>query len=107
MHLRIKYNHWYPKLLGIRGIAYYPFIFLYCSRQQALKERILHHEWIHVQQIRRDGAIYFYLRWLFEFFVHFIRYRNLSKAYRIISYEQEAYRLMYKIKLPRSFLHHF
>lgn len=104
MNLKIYYNHWYPRLLHIRGIVYYPFVLIAISRGEAIKERILHHEWIHVQQIRRDGLLYFYLRWNVEFLLRFLKYFHYRRAYREISYEREAYEQMWKVSLPETLI---
>jgi len=101
MKIRIKYNHWYPKLLRYKGIVYYPFVFIALSEGEAKKKHILHHEWIHVQQMRKDGVLNYYSRYVFEFFVNSLRFVSFRKGYRNISYEVEAYDNEKKVKLPR------
>ena len=55
------------------------------------EQAVINHERIHLDQIRRDGALKFYYRYLSEYLKlrilgigHFLSYRN-------ISYEKEAY----------------
>ncbi|MBS3099389.1 hypothetical protein J4462_04205 [Candidatus Pacearchaeota archaeon] len=102
MRIIIKYSHWYPRLWGLKGIVYYPFVLIAVSKKEARKNNLLKHEWIHVKQIRRDGFLYFYFRYFFEFVVGFFRYWNVWKAYRNISYEKEAYAKEGKIRLGRE-----
>lgn len=76
------------KIWKIEGIVLYPFI-LFAEKQPDIV--IGNHERIHWDQIRRDGVIKFYGRYLKEYFQG--RWRGLSHdaAYRSISYEEEAY----------------
>lgn len=73
----------------IEAIVLYPFVF-FAAKQP--NERINNHERIHMEQIKRDGVLTFYGRYLFEYFR--FRRKGLSHdlAYRAISYEQEAYK---------------
>jgi hypothetical protein len=101
MKARIRYDHWFPKLIRRRGIVLYPFVLISFSEPEALRTRILHHEWIHIRQIRRDGYLRFYCVWLGQLVKNLFRYKNYDKAYRNISYEVEAYKKMRLIKLPK------
>jgi len=47
---------------------------------------------VHVEQVKRDGFFVFYLRYVFEWVVNLFRYFNFDEAYRMVSYEREAYR---------------
>ena len=49
------------------------------------------HEFIHTLQQREMLFILFYVWYVTEWFVKFIYYRNLRRAYHAISFEREAY----------------
>lgn len=76
------------KLLKIEGIVLYPFIFFAAKDPHAVLDN---HERIHCDQIRRDGVIVFYTRYLWEYFMNRRKGMNRDQAYRAISYEKEAY----------------
>ena len=102
MKVRIRYNCWYPRCIGFRGTVFYPYVLISTSRVEAKKKRILHHEWIHIQQIRREGFLNFYCKYISEWLFNFIKYGNMSKAYKNISYEKEAYANEKTFKLPKN-----
>ncbi len=79
------------KHLGISGITLFPFIIL---RDMALKQdkRIMNHERIHIRQQLELLVLPFYLLYLIEFGVGFIKYKNRMEAYMNISFEKEAYK---------------
>jgi hypothetical protein len=80
----VKPLHWF----GINAIVFYPFV-LYADEE--INPVILKHEEIHLQQIRRDGILAFYVRYLREYLSLRKQGMNHHAAYRGISYEQEAY----------------
>lgn len=49
------------------------------------------HEYIHTIQQREMLFVFFYLWYVLEWLIHLIRHRNINKAYRMISFEKEAY----------------
>ena len=102
MKIKIKYNSWVPRLMGWDGITLYPFIFTTLSKKEAKKTKLLHHEWIHVKQVRKDGFFKFYFFYIYQAFFNLLKYKNLKKAYRNISYEKEAYSKEKRIKLPKE-----
>ena len=53
--------------------------------------RLLRHELVHVRQMNQHGMVVFAWRYLAEFFRHWRRERNVSRAYRAISFEVEAW----------------
>ena len=57
----------------------------------ACDDRLLRHELVHVRQVRQLGLLRFLWRYMTEFLVHFRRERNVTRAYRCISFEVEAY----------------
>ena len=64
---------------GYNAVTLFPFIIL---RQKELKNNpvLLNHERIHLKQQ------------FLEFLVWVVKYKNWNRAYRTISFEQEAYR---------------
>lgn len=104
MKVKIKYNSCVPRIIGRDGIILYPFIFITSSEKETKKTRLLHHEWIHVMQIRKCGFFYFYTSYISQAFFNLLKYRNLKKAYRNITFEKEAYSKEKKIKLPRELI---
>lgn len=61
----------------IRGIVLYPFIFYQGNPTPELRR----HEWVHVAQIRRHGAVVFYALYLFY---------NITRGYERNPFEVEA-----------------
>lgn len=51
----------------------------------------LNHEKIHTAQMKEMLFLFFYLWYVVEWIIRAIRYLNLYKAYRNISFEREAY----------------
>ncbi len=76
------------KFFKINAIVLYPFV-LYCDSQP--DTLIVMHESIHLKQIKRDGVIRFYTRYLVEYFKGRQSGMTHYQAYRNISYEKEAY----------------
>lgn len=72
---------------SIAGMVLYPFV-LYAKRQPSIL--IQYHEMIHVDQIRKNGWLYFYVSYFYEFFRNLISMRNFDRAYESISWEAEA-----------------
>ena len=52
---------------------------------------ILNHERIHVCQMKRDGYVFFYLKYFLEYIKNRFKGMGHWRAYRQISYEVEAY----------------
>ncbi|MFY7672560.1 hypothetical protein ACOSP6_15870 [Tenacibaculum sp. MEBiC06402] len=75
---------------GYLGITLFPFIFL---KNKELKEdkELLNHERIHLQQQKELLVVFFYLFYIIEWAVKFIKYRNAYMAYMNLSFEKEAY----------------
>lgn len=76
------------KRLNINAIVLYPFIF-YADKD--VPPVIGNHERIHWEQIKRDGVLRFYSRYLQEYFRLRLKGLKHDAAYRGISYEKEAY----------------
>lgn len=77
------------KLGHIAGIALWPFILL---KSKNPSDRIIRHEKIHLRQQLEMLILPFYIWYAFEWFVKWIRYKNVAKAYYELGFEREAYR---------------
>ncbi|MFP5385508.1 MAG: hypothetical protein ACLGHN_05475 [Bacteriovoracia bacterium] len=76
------------KVLKINAIVLYPFV-LYCDKHPS--KEIIVHEHVHLSQMRKDGVIRFYCRYLKEYFQGRLNGLSHYQAYRSISYEREAF----------------
>ena len=75
---------------GIRGLTLFPFIIV--SEKADLKDKILiNHEKIHIQQQKELLVLPFYIWYLIDFGIQFLKFKNKNKAYRNICFEKEAY----------------
>lgn len=72
------------------GLAIYPFIFLK-NRSLSKNDILINHEKIHLKQQVELLIVFFFLWYVVEFLIHLIRTLNWNKAYKSISFEQEAY----------------
>lgn len=88
MKIRRKFNHWIPQLLNVGGITLYPFILFARSSLSVRNDPILYkHEWIHIEQYRREGV--------FKFAIKYLWYQ-VTKGYKKNPYEIEAYDRQYE-----------
>jgi hypothetical protein len=90
MKVRLRFDHWIPKRLNVGAITLYPFI-LFPKPWSESRYGLLHHEMIHVRQIRSLGVIRFYLTYLYDYLLGLIATRSHERAYRGIRFEVEAY----------------
>jgi hypothetical protein len=75
---------------GIRGITFFPFVFV--AEKADLKDKILlNHERIHLQQQLEMLILPFYIWYFFDFGIQFLKFKNMGKGYRNICFEKEAY----------------
>ena len=72
------------------GITLWPFVIVR-NEKLAQNARLINHERIHLRQQIEMGIIFFYVWYLLEYFIRLVMYRSHYKAYRMISFEQEAY----------------
>lgn len=72
------------------AVTIFPFIFL---RDTSLRNnlRLINQERIHLVQALEMAVLPFYICYLLEFFVRYLQHRSFDKAYRHISFEQEAF----------------
>ena len=78
------------KNMKISGITLFPFIFLQKPEDRQNKT-LINHEKIHIRQQMELFIIPFYIWYLSEYYLKYLRYRNPQFAYRNISFEREAY----------------
>lgn len=74
--------------LHVEGMALFPFILV---KQKGRNPVLLNHERIHLRQQLELGILLFYILYLLEYVIRFIRYGNHSKAYFNLSFEREAF----------------
>ncbi|MFD1062111.1 hypothetical protein ACFQ1Q_02540 [Winogradskyella litorisediminis] len=76
---------------GYTGLTLFPFIFL--KRKELLLNKILvNHEKIHLRQQLELLIIPFYLLYIIEFIIRYLKLNDWQQAYRSISFEREAYK---------------
>lgn len=75
-----------------RGFAYVNlFGVLFTRRDRLISSVELNHEQIHTEQMKEMLYVFFYLWYIIEWLIRLIILRDSHKAYRSISFEQEAY----------------
>lgn len=92
----VRFRHWLPRMLpkNIQAITIYPNVYL---RENHVDITLLRHEYAHLCQIERVGAIKFYLVYAWEYIVNLLRYWDNNIAYHKISFEIEAYGIQHDI----------
>lgn len=75
---------------NFQGMAVFPFIFV--KNKVIKKDKVLiNHEKIHLMQQIELLWIFFFLIYFGEYLINLLKYKNVDKAYREISFEKEAY----------------
>lgn len=74
----------------ISGITLFPFIFLR-KKEDRRNKILINHEKIHLRQQLELLVIPFYIWYLSEYYIRYLKYKDHHKAYRNISFEREAY----------------
>jgi hypothetical protein len=83
VHLPILFE-----ILPYRAMVIYPFLL---HKEKPIEPVLLNHERIHFYQIEKDGYLYFYARYLYEYLQNRLKGMPHWNAYFNISYEIEAY----------------
>ena len=74
----------------IAAITLYPFVLL--QKKELRNDKILiNHETIHLRQQVETLVFFFYLIYVGEYYIRLWKLRNPYLAYKMISFEQEAY----------------
>lgn len=76
------------RLRKISGIALWPFVLV---RTKTPTLVLLNHERIHLRQQIEMLVLFFYVWYLVEWAFHYLKVGNWWAAYRLISFEKEAY----------------
>lgn len=83
--MKIIYNNTLPfKCINIFGL-------IFARKGAKITERDLNHKYIHTAQMRELLYVGFYIWYIIEYLIRLIIYLDFKKAYRMISFEQEAY----------------
>jgi hypothetical protein len=90
--VRVGYPWWLRPFLmrDVVAITLGRRIYVREALASAAFERLLRHELAHVRQVHRLGLLGFLWAYLTEFARHWLRLRNVSAAYVMISFEIEA-----------------
>lgn len=91
MLVKLVYDSGIARFLGVGAITLYPFILFNMTRQEAIDNYTLDHEFVHVRQVRKLGWLRFYASYLWKYIKGLVKTRSHTVAYFCISYEQEAY----------------
>lgn len=102
MMVRLRYGSWLPRVFGSSAVTLYPFIFFTGSQQEAVKSRVMHHEFVHVRQVRSLGWLRFYWRYVVEYVVHRCTGKSHLDAYFALSFERQAYDEQSALELTES-----
>lgn len=92
MKAKFFFNNWIPKILMIEAITLYPFIFCASSEEKSIKNFTIHHEMVHVEQVRRLGWFKMYWNYLFNYFKFRFAGLKHSEAYYTLPMEAEAFK---------------
>tara|TARA_B110001450_G_scaffold208331_1_gene198987 strand:- start:1236 stop:1568 length:333 start_codon:yes stop_codon:yes gene_type:complete len=74
---------------GYAAMAIFPFIFF--KKKEYITPVRLNHERIHIRQQLELLIVFFYMWYLFDFIVKYVKYRDWKTAYRNNIFEREAY----------------
>jgi hypothetical protein len=85
--IKLKTNHWLPKLLKVQGITLYPYILVAPKVPAAT---LLAHEIKHIDQVREVGFFRFYISYLLYYFAFRLEGYTAMYSYLLIPYEKEA-----------------
>jgi len=78
-------------VVDVYAITLFPFI---VSRDE-MSPDVLLHESIHIAQQKELFVVFFYILYGWDFLKGLIKYRDRTRAYYQIRFEQEAYEFMY------------
>ena len=86
--MKIVKNRFIPPI----GFSYVNiFGVLFTRRDRPISDKTLNHELIHTEQMKEMLYVFFYAWYVVEWLIRLIILRDSHKAYRSISFEQEAY----------------
>ena len=83
--------------MRVTGMSIFPFVIMrkefkdpFTAKDKLKREKLIRHETIHFKQQIELLIIPFYILYISEFIIRFIIHINFKKAYKNISFEQEA-----------------
>jgi len=96
---------------GYLGLTIFPFIFLKW-KNLSLNKTLVNHEMIHLRQQVELLILPFYLFYIIEFLIRYVKLKDWKTAYRSISFEKEAYKNDSNLKFLKkrpfwNFIHYF
>jgi hypothetical protein len=74
---------------NVVAITLYPFIVI--NKNKTINDCVINHEKIHLRQQIELLILPFYVWYIIEYLLKLIKYKNSDRAYRVISFEKEAY----------------
>jgi len=80
----------FTKFFKLEGIVLYPFVFISMPKDK-VSPKILKHELTHVEQVRREGPLKFYTKYLYYIYKSRQQNGNFLSAFLYNEYEDEAY----------------
>jgi hypothetical protein len=80
----------FTKFFKLEGIVLWPFVFISKPKDKT-SPRILKHELTHVAQVRREGPLKFYAKYLYYIYKSREQNGNFQNAFFYNEYEDEAY----------------
>jgi len=90
---KIVISRFWTRLFSLgkaKGVTVFPFIFLFHS-SYIQDEVLINHERIHIRQAIEMAIVPFYIWYIVEFVIRYLRFWDFNKAYLSISFEKEAY----------------
>jgi len=91
MKAKFVFNSKIPKIFGAEAITLYPFVLFASDEAYELKHRIVHHEIVHLDQVRRLGFFKMYWTYLVDYVKLRFKGFNHWDAYSRLPLELEAY----------------
>lgn len=93
------------------GLTIFPFVFLK-EKDMRLNKALINHEKIHLRQQLELLVLPFYVLYVVEFLIRYMRLKDWKMAYRSISFEREAYINESDLKFLKkrsfwNFIHYF
>lgn len=99
----IIFNKWIP-FRGFNAMNLFGVIFV--RKDGVINKFVLNHEKIHSRQQIEMLIIPFYFWYVLEWILLVIKYRDRKKAYRLISFEQEAFLNEYNLNYLQTRKHY-
>ena len=92
MKVRFIFKSFLPKVFGATAITLYPFIFFTDDEALSIKKRVVYHEMVHVQQVRKLGWFRMYGSYVIDYFELRFAGHGHWEAYSLLPLELEAYK---------------